>query len=264
LRRWYAVGTAVELPVATSFNLLMKRSFKQLKLVLLWRRFQLLARKLHNGSLSEFANTSFSQEGEDLVILRQITHLTTGFYIEVGALAPKRFSNTWMFYTLGWNGILIEPNPSVKSDFGSQRPRDIFVNEGVSSKEQSLLYYQFDEPALNTFDSSIAEVRRAEGWRQKGEVLIKTRPLKDILEEYLPSGTKIDILSIDVEGLDEIVIKSNDWQKFRPEWLIIEMLDTDLTEVAAHPLAIFLAEQNYQPTAKTGHSVIFHEVTEVI
>lgn len=236
----------------------MKELIKRSIPFLLFVKMREIFRKIRIGALNEFAHTSFSQEGEDQVILRQLADSSEGFYIEVGALAPKRFSNTWLFYTLGWSGILIEPNPTVKSGFQKSRPRDIFVNEGVSSHEQSLPYYQFEEPAFNTFDHSTAKERRDQGFAFNEETSIRTRPLKEILAQHLPPGTRIRLLSIDVEGFDEIVIKSNDWCKFHPEWLIVEILNTDFTEINQHPLALYLAEKNYQPFAKTGHSVIFH------
>jgi hypothetical protein len=49
-------------------------------------------------------------------------------------------------------------------------------------------------------------------------------PLKKILEKH--AGQKeIDILSVDTEGYDLEVLESNDWQKFRPRFLIIETLE---------------------------------------
>jgi Methyltransferase FkbM domain len=237
----------------------MKQAIKRSKLFAKLLRIRTIFRKISTGSLSDFANTSFGQEGEDLVILRQLKEPSKGFYVEVGALAPQRFSNTWLFYTMGWNGILIEPNPEVKEAFGRTRQRDIFVNEGVSSEEQSLLYQQFEEPALNTFDTATANERRSGGWAYKAETRIRTRPLREILAEHMPPNTKIRVMSIDVEGFDEIVIKSNDWDKFRPEWLIVEILNTNLANISQHSVAMYLTEKNYHPVAKTGHSVIFRE-----
>jgi hypothetical protein len=237
----------------------MKKLIKQSNLFMLYLRLKIAFEKIKNGALNEFCNISFSQEGEDLVISRHLENSSEGFYVEVGALSPKRFSNTWLFYTMGWNGILIEPNPSVKLVFEQQRPRDFFINEGVSSQEQNLTYYQFCEPALNTFSHEVSEQRRLSGWPYIGETTIRTRSLTKILEQHLPIGKKIRLLSIDVEGFDEIVIRSNDWEKFRPEWLIVEILGGSLAELNQHPISLYLTEKGYHFFAKTGHSVIFRE-----
>src|SRR5688500_9241369 len=46
----------------------------------------------------EFINVAFSQEGEDLILGRYFEGKTNGFYIDIGAHHPKRFSNTYKFY----------------------------------------------------------------------------------------------------------------------------------------------------------------------
>ena len=53
-------------------------------------------------------NYSYSQEGEDMVLKRIFDKQTKGFYIDVGAHHPKRFSNTYNFYLKGWKGINID------------------------------------------------------------------------------------------------------------------------------------------------------------
>lgn len=40
---------------------------------------------------------SWSQEGEDLILRRIFENKNTGFYVDVGAHHPKRFSNTIFF-----------------------------------------------------------------------------------------------------------------------------------------------------------------------
>ena len=67
-----------------------------------------------------WSNRIYSQEGEDIVIDRYFQHKAKGFYVEVGAHHPFRFSNTYRFYRRGWTGVCIEPrlcctNLSVKA-----------------------------------------------------------------------------------------------------------------------------------------------------
>ena len=51
---------------------------------------------------------SFSQEGEDLLIDRMFDGQSVGFYVDVGAHHPTRFSNTYLLYLRGWRGINID------------------------------------------------------------------------------------------------------------------------------------------------------------
>ena len=34
-----------------------------------------------------------------------------GFYVDIGAYHPKRYSNTHHFYIRGWRGINVDPTP---------------------------------------------------------------------------------------------------------------------------------------------------------
>ena len=45
-----------------------------------------------------YALKSYSQEGEDMILRRIFENVETGFYIDVGAHHPKRFSNTYFFF----------------------------------------------------------------------------------------------------------------------------------------------------------------------
>ena len=63
-----------------------------------------------------YAIKCYSQEGEDM-ILRRIFEEKNGFYVDVGAHHPRRFSNTYYFYKQGWTGISIEPNPQAAKAF---------------------------------------------------------------------------------------------------------------------------------------------------
>jgi len=58
-----------------------------------------------NTYLDGYALKSYSQEGEDMILRRIFERQSTGFYVDVGAHHPKRFSNTYFFYKKGWSGI---------------------------------------------------------------------------------------------------------------------------------------------------------------
>src|SRR4051812_17526869 len=85
--------------------------------------------------------TSYSQEGEDMVLqsFYEGRKKYKGFYIDVGAHHPYRFSNTLFFYKKGWRGINIEPTPNAVKAFNIFRRRDINLNIGISSKRDKLL-----------------------------------------------------------------------------------------------------------------------------
>jgi FkbM family methyltransferase len=203
---------------------------------------------------------SFAQEGEDLVLSRVLAEgAGTGFYVEVGCHHPFRFSNTYLFYRRGWRGICIDPIPGTERRFRRWRPRDITLEQAVALQPATLTYYMFNEPALNTFDAEAA--RRAQLKPQY--VVVETRqiraePLAQIIEAHLPpSVPRIDFFSIDVDGLDLEVLRSNDWQRYAPRAVVAESFDSDLLSTGADPIVRFMSDVGYRPYAKTGHSVIF-------
>ncbi|MCW5198180.1 hypothetical protein VU06_00335 [Desulfobulbus sp. F3] len=83
-----------------------------------------------------------------------------GFYIDIGAHHPKRFSNTFYFYRQGWHGINIDAMPRSMELFNKIRPRDINIEAAISDEKVELTYYMFDEPALNTLSKESAEITK--------------------------------------------------------------------------------------------------------
>ena len=177
---------------------------------------------LKEALLGYTGNTSsFSQAGEDL-ILRSLLTKRDGFYVDIGAYHPISGSNTFFFYKfLNWKGINIDAMPGSMEPFKKKRPRDINLQVGISDHEQPLSYYSFRGMAnMNTFDVNIGEERKKNGLEV--EILkIETLPLSKILERY-GSSNGIDLLTIDVEGYEYNVLKSNNWEKFRPSVILIE------------------------------------------
>ena len=47
---------------------------------------------------------------EDKLILKYLPENPKRQYMDIGAGAPVKLSNTYFFYQMGWNGMLIEPN----------------------------------------------------------------------------------------------------------------------------------------------------------
>ncbi len=181
-----------------------------------------------------------------------------GFYVDIGAHHPRRFSNTNLFYRRRWRGINIEPNPDAIKAFKSMRKRDINLQVGVSDRSGSLKYYQFDEPALNTFDEAIVASRLATTpYRLVGTVEVPVERLDTLLTRHVPAGVQIDFLSVDVEGLDLAVLKSNDWARFRPRCVLVEALGVSFAEIEANPISGLLAGQGYELVAKTINTLVF-------
>ncbi len=202
---------------------------------------------------------SFAQEGEDLVLARLMGDLRggKGFFVDIGAHHPTRFSNTYYFYKRGWSGINIDPLPGTMRRFKRLRRRDLTIECGVSGSQGELTYYMFNEPALNTFSRSEAEKKNQGVYRIIDQKIIPVQTLATLLEEHLKPGTNIDFMTIDAENLDHEVVLSGDWNRFRPRYLLVELLGFTLERMAEHPTTQFLATVGYAPCAKTVNTVFF-------
>ncbi len=203
---------------------------------------------------------SYSQDGEDMIIrsFYEEAYKYKGFYIDIGAHHPFRFSNTAYFYKKGWQGLNVEASPDLIKHFIDKRTRDINLNVGVSDKKDILRFFMFREPAVNTFDAERAKVLPLEDPRFifEKEVEIQTLPLKEILDKHLPKGVKIDFLTIDVEGFDLQVLHSNDWDTYLPRFILVEH-GFNPYALLEDPIFIFLSERNYELVARTKRTSIF-------
>ncbi|MBE9015031.1 FkbM family methyltransferase [Chroococcidiopsidales cyanobacterium LEGE 13417] len=231
----------------------VKRILKNILPIKILSLLQKLKKQLNNN----YVNKSYSQEGEDLILNKIFECKQNGFYVDVGAHHPKRFSNTYLFYQKGWNGINIDAMPGSMNLFKKYRPRDINIEAAIAKEKTEMSFFMFDEPALNTFDRNLAAERIAHGWKLLKEQSAIATPLKEILNSNLVSQQKIDFMSIDVEGLDLEVLYSNDWQAFKPEYILIECLNLSVTKLSTNETYQFLIQQGYELFAKTCRTLIF-------
>jgi FkbM family methyltransferase len=235
-----------------------KMKIKDIIKIVLPRKLISVLRNVENVYFDGYALKSYSQEGEDIILRRLFGNQTKGFYIDVGAHHPKCLSNTYFFYKQGWRGINIDAMPGSMKLFKELRPRDINIEQAVSDKKEILTYYIFNEPAFNGFSKELSNRRNGLGnYRIVSELKLETVPLREILDNYLPTGQSIDFLSVDVEGLDLEVLRSNDWQRYRPNLVIVEAIGTKFDEVLQSELYDFLSSKGYQLFAKLMNTLIF-------
>ena len=206
---------------------------------------------------------SFSQEGEDLVLRRFLENKKRGFYVDIGACHPQRFSNTMSFYLDGWSGISIEPNPEVIDLFREIRPRDINLNFGIGVVADNIEYFMFAEAALNTFSLERVEelASKKENYNPIKKIKVEVKPLSEILTMHLPKSQEITFMSVDCEGYDYQVLISNDWKIYRPRFVLVECLmhynDLELAFPVEQDPCAFMSSVGYRKIAKTFNTVFF-------
>lgn len=179
-----------------------------------------------NEAIQNKPKNSYSQFGEDIIIrvLFDNLKIPNPSYIDIGAYHPYIFSNTAHFYEKGSSGINIEPNPKLLDEFIKERKRDINLNLGIAEKNGELNYYIMSDSTLNTF--SEYEAKRLvdeEGQNIEKILTIPVINLNYLLENYL-SNIWPDFLSLDAEGLEDLIVCNLGKYNNKPKVICIETI----------------------------------------
>lgn len=201
---------------------------------------------------------SYSQNGEDIVLHHIFLHKKNGFYIDVGAHHPQRFSNTYLLYKKGWSGINIDPIPGMEDSFKG-RTGDINLSIGVSDRKAEMSYYVFNKGALNTFDKEVAMNHTKDGVGIEKTIQIPVTTLADVVSKY--ANTKqVDFLNIDVEGKELEVLLGNDWNLCTPYVIAVEDHHFNFDTPEASAMYSFLKEKGYTLFSKMNYTTIYTRI----
>jgi FkbM family methyltransferase len=194
---------------------------------------------------------SYSQYGEDVVIDALLSHKRNGFYVDVGANDPDSLSNTKLLYGRGWQGINIEPDPTVHAKLCEKRSRDLNLNIGIGPDPGMMTFFRMSADTLSSFNREAA-IRNGQLYNATllSEEQVQVQRLTTLFESHL-RGNTIDFLSVDAEGYDLDVLKSNDWTRFRPSVVMVEI------NVGGDEIVRYIERQNYCLVFDNGTNGIF-------
>lgn len=169
--------------------------------------------------------TSYSQEGQDLFVAGWLAskNIYGGHVVEVGALNGLQISNSLWFEENGWPCMLVEPIATLAAQCRSNRPKAIvcecacsdvngtakFIEAGGEIAPISGLSATYDPRHEERLTKELAKTGDK---RYEYDVCCKT--LQSLLDEH--GITKIDYLSIDVEGAELQVLQGLDLVRCRP------------------------------------------------
>lgn len=203
-----------------------------------------------------FSRRAYGQWAEDLLIAGMVFG-KSGTYVDVGAFHPMHYSNTYLLYKRGWSGVVIDPNPSARALFRLHRPRDVFMQVGVGASAPQQPYYVFNHQSCNTFSEAHRDRMLERSFmRQIDTIQVDIEPLATLLDRA--QVTTVDVLNIDVEGMNLAVLKSNDWARVVPKLICVE--DDDLhigSATVESSIHTYLAEKGYTLRARVGQSSLY-------
>lgn len=169
----------------------------------------------------------YSQYGEESVILDFFGQDTKGIVVDVGAADGITYSNSrYLIHDLGWSGVLVEPHPTFFNDIIKlyENNKNVTVlNAAVSLEEGKMPFYVYGRDyraQVSTLSKEFKErVIQVHGDKFENEpIIVNVIKLSTVLQNL----NKVDFLSVDCEGIDMDVLKSNDWNLYRPSLICVE------------------------------------------
>jgi FkbM family methyltransferase len=201
-----------------------------------------------------YADLTYSVRGEDMLLKRHFKRRLTekGIYVDVGCSQVFSISNTFGFYCLGWRGLCVDANPFLASSWREHRPEDQFVAAAVGETPGETQFF------LHRENQGMSVVGDAAEGDFDPPVPIPVERLDALLSKHI-GERRIQFLSIDVEGGELGVLRSNDWRRWRPEVVLMECAGFDFTDPFGAPTVAFLREQGYRLDQRIGANVLMVE-----
>jgi FkbM family methyltransferase len=168
-------------------------------------------------------------------------------------------SNTYLFYRKGSRGVCVEPNPDLCRLIKKVRPHDKCLNVGIGVSDNSVAdFYSLDSHTLSTFSKADAQHLTRDGKHTIKEILkIPIVSINTIIRENFREP--VDLISIDVEGWNEEIIESFDFNACRPFCFCVETINYTEDNLGIKLNRIFdvFKNNNYRIYADTHLNTIF-------
>lgn len=173
--------------------------------------------------MSSMNQKYYSQHGEDFLLEKIFKNKDNGFFVEVGCVDGRRFSNTLFFEERGWQGLCIEAHNDYIEILRKNRTGSNVIHAAVGATNKSeVSFYADKRGSLSSLDQSKEEELKRDypsftGFKKQ---IVPLKTLDRIFDEN--SVQEIDILSLDIEGGEINALKGLNFSKYEPTVLIIE------------------------------------------
>lgn len=194
-----------------------------------------------------FLKKSVAQQGEDLILDRILSRLLEldldepGVVVDVGAYHPVDHSVTYLLYKRGWHGIAFDPSTTTRDSFKIWRPRDTFVCKAVGETDDVDVSFFVPKNASNQSLTNTKYPQKSDDYK---EIIVRQVNLNAELKRQNVSS--IDVLNIDIEGAELEVLKTFDFELFRPKVVAIEIHGNDIQKALKTEEAKILLDKGYR------------------
>lgn len=235
LRRW------TKRPVAAVFGEVIASSIRR-ELGIQWQR----------------RSGRFSRGGIDASLERYINY-DGGFFVELGANDGVQASNTYYFeLKRGWRGVLVEPCPNLYLACRKRRGQRnaVYCNACVDfDYDRRYLDMRYAGPMTvsQSLDKDLGDEvvfnDRAAHLLPSGEAPFEFGAVAATLTALLDDANapaSVDLLSLDVEGAEQPVLRGIDFDRYSFRYILVECRDLE-------PLEEFLESHGYELVEALTH-----------
>lgn len=179
------------------------------------------------GAVRPVHGPCYAQNAEDAVVLEAFSDRQHGFFVELGCIDGRRFSNTLALEERGWSGVCVEAYADYVELLRTNRPGSTVVHAAVAETDAAEVeFHANSRGSLSTPDPALEHTHRSEygQWFTGFDVQrVPQRSISSILDEL--GCPPVDVLSIDVEGTELRALRGLDLARHRPELIVIEAND---------------------------------------
>lgn len=222
------------------------------------RRRGAMIRDLHAlGRMLEEGSPYFSQAGQDRIVDRLLGGRRNGVFADIGGYDGVTGSNSLFFEMFrGWSGILVEPAPTQlrKAQAVRRCPCLAYAvagSQGMRDFMEVTAGYTQMSGFLDGYDADLLARVRGDARHRERIHSLAARPLGAILAEA--GLSRIDFLSLDVEGGEMDILESFDFAAFDVTLWSIE------NNTAGSELPALMADRGYDLVEFAGVDDLFRK-----
>ena len=191
---------------------------------------------------------AYSHWGVDLIITKLLNSKNKGIYIDVGCHHPFLNNHSYLLYKSGWEGINIDIDYNSIDMFNFFRKSDVNIQTAVTDHKGEVdLFFYHNRAAKNTISKEF-------GSDAKEQKKINSDTLNNIIENSKFKNSKIDFVSIDVEGNEMNVLNGFNLKKYKPKLILLEFIlpnkkefyEKDINEITNSEVYKFLIKNEYK------------------
>jgi FkbM family methyltransferase len=127
---------------------------------------------------------------------------------------------------MGGSGVLVEADPSYAIEYRTVRCRDAYLSAAVVPKRMratgAVTFHIMHDPGWSTASEEHLTIAGQLGkGSPKSTITVPCLTINELLENY-ETGSELDFISIDIEGLDKEVLNELDTERFDPKVVVAE------------------------------------------